>query len=166
MNMPDANDVRLISGAEVDHFGIVVRNLEVAMAFYRDMLGCHVTEPVERPGQGLMKAYVDFANMRIELIAPNTANSPIKHVLERHNASDFLARQPGGGLHHVCYTVPNLAATCAALVKAGYRILGNVGPVIGGTGNAVCFLDPDKLDGVLVELKEVKRTQSATTQFI
>lgn len=144
----------LIPGAQVDHFGVVVRDLDAAIAFYRDVLGCPVTEPVERPGQGLMKAYVDFVNMRIELIAPTTADSPIKHVLERHNASDFLARQPGGGLHHVCYSVPNLAATCATLTKAGYRMLGTSGPVTGAMGNAVCFLDPERLDGVLVELKQ------------
>ena len=96
---------------QVDHFGIVVRDLAAALAFYRDAMGCDVTDPVVREGQGITKAYVRFGNMQVELIAPTVAESPIKHVLEDHNASDFLARNPGGGLHHVCYAVPDLLAT-------------------------------------------------------
>jgi catechol 2,3-dioxygenase-like lactoylglutathione lyase family enzyme len=39
---------------KVDHFGIVVPNLDVAIAFYRDALRCEVTAPVVREGQGLL----------------------------------------------------------------------------------------------------------------
>ena len=85
---PAADDAT--AAPQVDHFGIVVRDLAAALAFYRDALGCDVTDPVVREGQGITKAYVRFGNMQVELIAPTVAESPIKHVLEDHNASDFL----------------------------------------------------------------------------
>jgi methylmalonyl-CoA/ethylmalonyl-CoA epimerase len=109
---------------------------------------------VVREGQGITKAYARFANMQVELIAPTVAESPIRHVLEHHNASDFLARNPGGGLHHVCYAVADLAATRDHLVRCGFRMLGTGGPVIGAGGTPISFLDPASTDGVLIELKQ------------
>jgi methylmalonyl-CoA/ethylmalonyl-CoA epimerase len=147
-------DLAGIERAQVDHLGIVVPDLTAATRFYRDVLGCHVSEPIERPGQGLRKAHVSFGNIYVELISPTTPDSPIKHVLEEHNVSDFVARNPGGGLHHVCYSVPNLDETRNELVARGYRFLGTSGPVTGQSGTAICFLDPQKINGVLIELKQ------------
>jgi methylmalonyl-CoA/ethylmalonyl-CoA epimerase len=144
----------ILTAAAVDHFGIVVPNLETAVSFYRDVLQCQVSDPLERPGQGLTKAFVQFSNMRIELIEPTSATSPIQDLLETHTANDFLARQPSGGVHHVCYAVPDLVSACAELTARGYRVLGSKGSTAGADGNLVCFLDPMSLDGVLVDLKQ------------
>jgi methylmalonyl-CoA/ethylmalonyl-CoA epimerase len=133
---------------QVDHLGIVVRDLAAALAFYRDVLGCAVTRPIVREGQGITKAHVSFANMQIELIAPTTPDSPIKDVLEQHNASDFLARHPEGGIHHVCYAVPDLLATRDNLIARGLRMLGSAGVVTGAAGQPISFIDPAATDGV------------------
>ncbi len=133
----------------IDHFGIVVRDLGAAATLYRT-LGCAVSEPVAREGQGIAKAFVRFGNMTIELIEPTTLDSPIKDRLEDHNASNFLARRPEGGLHHVCFAVPDLAAARAALAGQGYRQLGAESRV----ADPVAWLDPAGADGVLVELKQ------------
>ena len=69
--------------------------------------------------------------------------------MEDHNASDFLARRPEGGLHHVCFAVPDLAVACETLVGQGCRLLGSAG-ASGGVG----WLDPAGADGVLIELKQ------------
>lgn len=133
----------------IDHFGIVVPDLGAAAALYRT-LGCEVTEPVAREGQGIAKAFVRFANMTVELIAPTTTTSPIKDRLEQHNASDFLARQPEGGLHHVCFALPDLATARTTLAYGGYRELGtNPAPPA-----AAVWLDPAGANGVLIELKQ------------
>jgi methylmalonyl-CoA/ethylmalonyl-CoA epimerase len=81
---------------KVDHFGIVVRDLDAAIAFYRDALKCKVTAPVVREGH-IKKAFVCFKNMQVELIALTTPDSPIKHVLEHHNASDYILGIRTGG---------------------------------------------------------------------
>ena len=139
---------------KVDHFGIVVPNLDAAIAFYRDALKCEVTAPVVREGQGIKKAFVCFENMQVELIAPTTPDSPIKHLLEHHNASDYIRRHPNGGLHHVCYSVPDLKEAREALRVKGYRMLGTASTAIGAAGQPISFLDPAGTDGVLIELKQ------------
>jgi methylmalonyl-CoA/ethylmalonyl-CoA epimerase len=139
---------------KIDHFGIVVPDLDSAIAFYRDVLKCEVTAPVVREGQGIKKAFVSFENMQVELIEPTTLDSPIKHVLEHHNASDFICRHPNGWLHHVCYTVPDLKEAREALRIKGYRMLGTAGAAVGAAGQPISFLDPAATDGVLIELKQ------------
>ena len=141
----------------IDHFGIVVPDLAAATVLYRDVLGCTVSEPISREGQGLTKVYVQFANMEIELICPTTSDSPLKDILEDHNASDFLKQRPDGGLHHVCYAVDDLDASLAEFVNRGYRVLGAGLPSRGGAGLPISFLDPMATDGVLIELKQKPR---------
>ena len=104
---------------EVDHLGIVVPDLDAAAAFYRDVLRCAVSEPVVPSDQGIAIVFVPFGNLRIELIAPTVDRSPIAHVLEDHTVNDFLARQPAGGLHHVCYVVDDLIAVRDRLRASG-----------------------------------------------
>lgn len=141
----------------VDHLGIVVPDLDRAARLYRDTLGCPVGEPVVPPDQGIAIVFVKFANLRIELITPTVAVSPIPHVLENHTVNDFLARHPEGGLHHVCYVVDDLAAICERLQKSGMRILGSGKPIIGASGLPIVFLDPANAAGTLIELKQKAR---------
>lgn len=124
------------------------------MAFYRDVLKCELKAPIVRDSQGIRKAFVVFENMQFELIAPTTADSPIKDVLEHHNASVYIRRNPGGGLHHVCYSVPDLKEARETLRAKGYRMLGTATTAIGTAGQPISFLDPAGTDGVLIELKQ------------
>src|ERR1700730_10955288 len=71
-----------LSVYEVDHLGIVVPDLAAAVQLYRDVLGCPVSEPVVPPDQGIAVVFVRFGNVRVELITPTVAVSPIPHVLE------------------------------------------------------------------------------------
>jgi methylmalonyl-CoA/ethylmalonyl-CoA epimerase len=139
---------------EVDHLGVVVPDLDTAAAFYRDVLGCAVSKPVIPPGQGIAIVFVQFRNLRIELIAPTVDRSPIVHVLEDHTVNDFLARQPAGGLHHVCYVVDELEAVRDRLRASGHRVLGTGDPIIGAGGQPILFLDPRSACGTLIELKQ------------
>ena len=143
-----------LRGYDVDHLGIVVPDLTRAMQFYRDVLGCPVGDPVVPLDQGISVSFVPFANMRIELIAPTVNISPLSHVLENHTANDFLARQPGGGLHHVCYAVDDIIAVREQLQARGIRVLGRGEPIIGASGLPILFLDPASALGTLIELKQ------------
>jgi methylmalonyl-CoA/ethylmalonyl-CoA epimerase len=136
--------------ARVDHLGIAVADLEAASAMYRALLG---VEPEMRtlPGQGIAVAIFTLPQLRIELLAPIGAESPIADVLEDHTIQAFMARQPQGGLHHVCYVVANLAEA----QPAGTRRLGSGMPIIGAEGHPIVFLDPKTTGGTLIELKQV-----------
>jgi methylmalonyl-CoA/ethylmalonyl-CoA epimerase len=149
-----AADATAMSLYEVDHLGVVVPDLDAATAFYRDVLGCTVSEPVIPAGQGVAIVFVPFRNLRIELIAPTVDRSPIAHVLEDHTVNDFLARQPAGGLHHVCYLVDKLEAVRDRLQASGHRMLGTGEPIIGASGHPILFLDPRSVGGTLIELKQ------------
>lgn len=143
-----------IGAGSVDHLGIVVPDLSCACAFYRDVLRCPVSAPVVHDDQGIAVAFVAFANVRVELLAPTTEHSPIRDVLEDHTINDYLIRHPAGGLHHVAYVVDDLLATRDRLTRDGYRALGTGTPIIGASGLPILFLDPKHTSGVLIELKQ------------
>jgi len=135
--------------ARLDHLGIAVADLESASAMYRTLLGI---EPKINsfPSQGIAVAIFTLQNLRIELLAPLGAESPISEVLEDHTIQAFMARQPLGGLHHVCYIVANLSDD----QPHGTRRLGSGKPIIGAEGRPIVFLDPTTTGGTLIELKE------------
>jgi methylmalonyl-CoA/ethylmalonyl-CoA epimerase len=67
----------------------------------------------------------------------------------------FLARNPDGGMHHLCYEVADIAAARDRLLAAGARVLGDGEPKIGAHGKPVLFLHPKDFCGTLIELEEV-----------
>lgn len=137
----------------IDHIGIAVRDVDRAAALYTDGFGCVVGPVRPMPEHGIAVAFVETGAARIELIAPIGAVSPIATLLGRHTIQDFLARQPSGGLHHVCYLVQDLEAAMSRAWRAGLRPLGSGTPVVGASGQPILFLDPEDADGALIELK-------------
>jgi len=127
----------------LNHVAIAVPDLDVAAARYRDMLGA-VPGPVQDlPGHGVRVVFVDLPNSRIELLAPLGPESPV---------AGFLRRNPGGGLHHICYEVADIREARDRLVARGARVLGE--PATGAHGRPVLFLHPRDFDGCLIELEE------------
>jgi methylmalonyl-CoA/ethylmalonyl-CoA epimerase len=114
---------------------------------YRDLLGAtKVHEPFDLPPQGVRVCFVDTPNSQIELIEPLGEASPLH---------GFLARNPAGGQHHVCFEVPDIHAAKADLETKGARILGE--PRIGAHGTLVFFVHPKDMGGVLTEIMETPR---------
>jgi len=131
----------------LNHIAIAVPDLAAATAKYRDLLGARVHHPQNLPDPGVTVVFVTLENTKIELMTPLGANSPI---------AKFLTEHPSGGIHHICYEVPNVAAAADALVNAGARVLGDGQPKTGAHGLPVIFLHPKDFDGTLIELEEVK----------
>lgn len=130
---------------KLNHVAIAVPDLAAAAKRYRDVLGAEVTEPHDLPEHGVSVVFVRLDNTKVELMAPLGADSPI---------SGFMERRPGGGVHHLCYEVPDIAAAISALGGSGVRVLGE--PRTGAHGLPVVFLHPQDFDGTLIELEEVK----------
>jgi methylmalonyl-CoA/ethylmalonyl-CoA epimerase len=129
----------------LNHVAIVVPDLVAAAARYRDLLGAEVSEPQVLAEHGVTVVFVMLPNTKIELMTPFGANSPI---------GSFLARNPAGGMHHLCFEVTDLEDAAATLVKGGARVLGEPRP--GAHGLPVLFVHPKDFDGTLIELEEVK----------
>ena len=130
----------------LNHVAIVVPDLAVAVARYRDLLGARVSAPLALPEHGVTVVFVDTGNSKVELMEPLGEGSPV---------AGFLAKNPGGGMHHVCFEVADLAVAVADLVAGGARVLGDGTPRIGAHGNPVVFIHPKDFDGTLIELEQV-----------
>jgi len=129
----------------LNHVAIAVPDLAAATATYRDTLGARVSAPQPEPAHGVTVVFVELPNTKIELLHPLGANSPI---------ASFLERNPSGGIHHVCYEVPDILAARDRLKAAGARVLGDGEPRIGAHGKPVLFLHPKDFCGTLVELEQ------------
>ena len=133
----------------LNHIGIAVPSIANAIAHYRDVLGAHdITEPFDMPEQGVKVCFVNTPNngTQIELIEPLSEGSPI---------AGFLAKNPLGGQHHLCFEVPDIAQAREWFEKQGKRILGPTR--IGAHGVPIFFLHPKDMLGQLTEIMETPR---------
>ena len=130
----------------INHIAIAVPDLEIAAARWRDTLGADVSAPQSLPEHGVRIVFVTQPNSKVELMEPLGESSPI---------AAFLARNPDGGMHHICYEVSDIRAARDRLVDDGARVLGDGEPRTGAHGNPVLFLHPKDFCGTLIELEEV-----------
>ena len=130
----------------LNHVAIAVPDLEAASAQYRNVLGAKVSDPIDEPDHGVTVVFIELPNTKIELLYPLGENSPI---------AGFLAKNPSGGMHHVCYEVDDILAARDRLVETGARVLGDGEPKIGAHKKPVLFLHPKDFCGTLVELEQV-----------
>ncbi len=130
----------------LNHVAIVVPDLAAARTLYRDRLGAAVSEPVDMPEHGVTTVFVELANTKIELLHPLGDDSPV---------APFLARNPAGAMHHLCFEVDDIVAARDRLTAEGARVLGDGEARIGAHGKPVLFLHPKDFCGTLIELEQV-----------
>lgn len=131
---------------KLNHVAIAVPDLERAAALYRENLGASVSPPQSLPEHGVTVAFVEMPGSKVELLEPLGDASPI---------AAFLARNPDGGMHHLCYEVDDILAARDHLKQTGMRVLGSGDPRIGAHGRPVLFLHPKDWAGTLIELEQV-----------
>lgn len=129
----------------LNHVAIAVGDLAAASATYKDTLGAKVSTPEALPEHGVTVVFVELPNTKIELLEPLGADSPI---------AGFVAKNPAGGIHHLCYEVDDIVVARDTLKAAGARVLGDGEPKIGAHGKPVLFLHPKDFNGALVELEQ------------
>lgn len=129
----------------VNHIALAVPDLAAAIARYENILGAKVSACQALPDHGVTVAFVDLGNTKVELLEALGEASPI---------AAFMAKNPSGGMHHICYEVAEIEAAKAHLLGQGARVLGDI--KIGAHGNPVLFLHPKDFDGTLIELEEVR----------
>ena len=132
---------------KLNHVGVATPSIDASVAMYRDLLGAtSVTDKWAMPEQGVWVCFVNLPNAQIELIEPYGDKSPI---------TAFLAKNPKGGQHHVCFEVEDIIVARDAMVAKGATVLGE--PRIGAHGTPVIFVHPKDMGGVLVELMETPK---------
>ncbi len=130
----------------IDHLGIAVHSLDEGSRFYRDVLGLEYGGTEEIPDQKVRVAFFQIGEVRVELLEPTAADSPIAKFLEKR----------GPGLHHIAYQVEDLPATLVALKAAGVRLIDET-PRHGAHGMKIAFAHPQSTTGVLTEFCQPTR---------
>ena len=130
----------------LNHIAIAVTSLDEGIKIYKDTFGVEISKKLKLPEHGVATVFVKLSNTNIELLEPLGKNSPI---------SNFLIKNPSGGVHHLCYEVKNIKESIDHLTDAGYKVLGNGIPREGAHGKPVVFLHPKQFMGTLIELEEV-----------
>jgi methylmalonyl-CoA/ethylmalonyl-CoA epimerase len=130
----------------LNHVGVATPSIDDSLRFYRDTLGVTaVTDKRALPEQGVSVAFVDMPNTQIELIEPYGETSTL---------TAFLAKNPRGGQHHLCFEVEDIRAARDELQGRGLQVLGTGEPRIGAHGTPVLFFHPRTTDGLLIEIME------------
>ena len=126
---------------KVDHIGIATRQIDEALALWRDALGLQVDFTEEVTEQGVRVAMLPIGETHIELLEPLSENSPVGRFLEKR----------GPGIHHVAIQVTDIRATLTQLKEKGTRLIDET-PRTGAGGCLVAFVHPSSANGVLLEL--------------
>ena len=127
----------------LNHVAIAVTDLAAATRQYRDTLGAEVGPPQDLPEHGVTVVFVTLPNTKIEFLTPFGDASPI---------AGFLEKNPSGGIHHLCYEVPDITVARDRLLAQGARVLGQI--KTGAHGKPVLFLHPKDFNGTLIELEQ------------
>ena len=126
----------------IHHVGVVVRNLEQAYGFWRDVLGLPVHKVATVQDQGVRAALLTVGDSEVELLEP---------LAETSGIGKFLAKR-GEGLHHLCYATDDVTAALEAARGKNVRLIDDKPRP--GLAGMICFLHPASTHGVLVEYAE------------
>ena len=124
----------------VDHIGIAVNDVDVAMKFFTETFQIPQGEIVELQDQGVRAVLLAVGQTRLELLQPLSPDSPIGRFIERR----------GEGLHHLALHVGD--------VSGGLQILGANGLDLidreprQGLSGIIAFIHPRSVHGILTEL--------------
>ena len=126
---------------QVEHIGIAVKDLELAIAHYSTLLNtlCYKREEVE--SQQVTTAFFQLKDQKIELLAATSVESPIAKFIQRS----------GEGIHHLAFEVENIENEMKRLIQEGFEPL-QKHPFKGADNKMVAFFHPKTTHGVLIEI--------------
>ena len=130
---------------KINHIAIAVPNVKEAALKWQQALNMKKSEIIILEEHGVKVVFLEFSNLKIELLEPLDNKSPI---------SKFLEKNPKGGMHHICFEVEKIKETINSLKNKNINILGDGNPRIGAHDKPVVFIHPNDLSGTLVELEE------------
>ena len=99
------------------------------------------SKPIISETQNVKISFIEFSNVKLELIEPISEKSPI---------SNFLKKNPLGGMHHIGLEVDDLNNTYSDAKNNDLEPLSK--PVKGYHGRDLFFLHPKKMMNTLFEI--------------
>lgn len=126
---------------KVDHIGIAVKDLQLALPYYTEVLQLPLLGIEEVPSQNVTVAFLDAGNIKLELLEP---------IGEAGAVAKFIEKR-GEGMHHIAFGVTSIQERMEELKAKGVQLLQDQ-PKQGAGGAAVAFMHPKASFGVLYEL--------------
>lgn len=127
---------------KIDHVAICVRDVDDAIAKYKQVLGLEPQVREVVASQQTEAVLLPIGETSLELISPR-GNAGLEKFLEKK----------GPGLHHIAIEVEGIEEALATLKALGVPLVDET-PRKGARGHKVAFLHPKATGGVLVELVE------------
>ena len=130
---------------KLDHIGIAVKNMDEALAFYRNTLGITSvgTEVIEE--QKVKVAFLPVGDTELELLESTAPDGPVAKFIEKR----------GEGIQHIALRVDTIEEALAELKEKDFKLIDQQPRY--GAGNArIAFLHPKATGGILLELSERK----------
>ena len=124
----------------IDHVGIVVRSLDLAIKSWVKTFGySQMTQPVVNTRQKVRVVFLDKeGSTLVKLIEPVDSTSPVSALSAR-----------GGGLHHICFKTDNMEETMTRLEAEGARVIVPPEPGEAFENNPIAFV---YVNGLPVEI--------------
>ncbi len=132
----------------IDHVGIAVPDLDVAIRWYHDHLGMIVLHEEVNEDQGVREAMLSVrgaavGSAQIQLLAPLDEKSTIAKFIDTR----------GPGLQQLAYRTSDIDTLSERLRAEGVRLLYDA-PRRGTADSRINFIHPKDAGGVLIELVE------------
>lgn len=142
---------------KVNQIGIVVKDIEKAVEFYKDFLGIESFNIMERPPEScilhgeksdfkLKSAFTSVEGLQIELI----------QVLEGRTLHTEFMEKHGEGLHHFGYYVDDLETELKKMEEQGIQVLSS-GEFMGTKWAYLDTLNPSGAVQELIELPKPRK---------
>lgn len=136
------------------HTGLVVRDLERSLAFYRDLLGLEVWRRATEEGS-YIENVVGISEVRLEWAKLKAPDGSVVELLQYHSHPDNApienSRSNRVGCSHVAFTVSNLELTYRKLREVGIHCQSEPQLSPDGVAKVMYCHDPD---GIILELVE------------
>ena len=138
------------------HVGVVVRDLDRSIAFYRDALDFAVAEawPVGREFGALME--LDDVDVQSQFLRRGDLAIELLHYRSPAVEGDGQRRQVNRlGINHLCFRVADVDAVAARVEAAGGVVLGHTRTTFGDGDGIMDFVYCTDPDGTRIELMRI-----------
>ena len=117
------------------HICIVVKDIDKAVKYYQSL--------------GIITMKPEFENKELKLRFVYVNETPIEFVQPLAKESTFqkFLDDKGEGMHHLCFSVDDLAKETAKLTKKGVKVLG---------GKSQISFDTREVGNCILELKQIE----------
>ena len=126
----------------IDHVGVAVKDIEAAMAFFKEVFDVADAEIVLMEDQGVRATLIEVGQTRLELLEPTSHETGVGKFIERR----------GEGLHHLAFNVTDIGGKLQTLQTLGVDLI-DQSPREGLSGT-IAFVHPRSVFGILTELVE------------